>query len=358
MVDPDSLVRSPDTVGDLRSLYRDAEARAARMRLLIEAGRDLAAADAESLDEALASAARKAALFAGHAEGIVRLEGEAEGLTLIAPGPSERKVGVLTLVPRDARPPARDGEDEEALAMLGQLMAAAIDRVQRDEERDMLTALLRERERRLEAVIARLFSAQEDERRRVSRDLHDGVAQTAGALFRQLEAAKTGTSPETTARLAGMAQTLVRELRAAIANLRPTILDDLGLVAAVGSLADGLSGDGFEVEWVATGSSRWPALVETAFYRVAQEAVSNVRKHADGPCRVRIALEGEVETGRWRLVVRDWGRGLSKDAPGLVGDQVGLAIMRERMAALGGRLDLSEPPEGGVEVAAILATAP
>lgn len=352
---PNSLVRTPDTVGDLRALYRAAEARAARMRLLIEAGRDLAAADAETLTDALASAARKAALFSGHAEGAVTLGEDAAGFALIAPGSLERQVGSLTLVPHGTRAPVQDGEDADALSMLGQLMAAAIDRVQRDEERDQLLDLLRERERRLEAVIARLFSAQEDERRRVSRDLHDGVAQTAGALFRQLEAQTAGTSPEMTARLAGMAQTLVRELRAAIANLRPTVLDDLGLVAAVGSLAEALSQDGFDVEWRATGPDRWPALLETGFYRVAQEAVSNVRKHAGDRCRVRIEMEGSPEEGYWRLVVRDWGRGLAQGLSGGIGDRVGLAVMRERMTALGGSLDVTEPP-GGVQVSATLVT--
>jgi len=353
---PESLARPPDTVGDLRALYRAAEARAARMRLLIEAGRDLAAADAESLADALASAARKAALFSGHVEGVVTLADDAAGMALIAPGSLERRVGTLILVPHGMRTPAQDGEDAEALSMLGQLMAAAIDRVQRDDERDRLLGLLRERERRLEAVIARLFSAQEDERRRVSRDLHDGVAQTAGALFRQLEAETAGTSPATTARLAGMAQTLVRELRAAIANLRPTVLDDLGLVAAVGSLAETLSQDGFDVEWIATGPDRWPALLETAFYRVAQEAISNVRKHAGDPCRVRIEIEGSGKDGRWHRVVRDWGRGLGRDVAGGIGDRVGLAIMRERMAVLGGDLEMAQPSGGGVRVSATLVT--
>lgn len=350
-----SPLNGPDTVGELRALYRSAEARAARLRLLIEAGRDLGAADAETLEATLAAAARNAALFAGHADGMVVIGDDAQGLALVAPGRNERKVGALMLAsPAGDRGPL-DDDDADALAMLRQLMATAIDRVQREAERDRLLGLLQERERRLEAVVARLFSAQEEERGRVSRDLHDGVAQTAGALFRQLEAEKSGTSPQTTARLVIMAQGLVRELRAAIGNLRPTLLDDLGLAAAVASLADALSQEGFQVDLATTGPTRWPPVLETAFYRVAQEAITNIRKHAGGECRVRIEIDGEPEQGRWSLVVRDWGAGMVPGSSSMLGERIGLAVMRERMTVLGGRLDVSEPADGGgVEVSAAL----
>jgi hypothetical protein len=358
MADDRPLLRDPYSVGELRALYRAAEARAARLRLLIEAGRDLSAADAESLEPMLAAAARRAALFSGHTDGRVQLGPDAPGLPLVAPGAESRQVGGLILSRDGQAQTSLDQEDAEALAMLRQLMAAAIDRVARDLERDHLLALLRERERRLEGVVARLFSVQEEERRRVSRELHDGVAQTAGALFRQLEAHRAGANPETMARLAGTAQGLVRELRSAIADLRPTALDDLGLAAAVGSLADSLTQAGFAVSLQVKGPERWPPLLETAFFRVAQEALANVRQHAGGACRVDVRVRGEPDIGRWTVSVRDWGRGFAGAAPdpdaGGGGDHIGLEVMRERMAVIGGRLEVVSHSSGGVEVTAVL----
>lgn len=353
------ILRDLDTVAELRTLYRSAESRAARLRLLIEAGRDLSEADSDTLTAVLDAAAHKAALFAGYGAGTIALGADAEGVGLIAPGPEPRKVGGLALAPaaRDVGP--MEEEDREAFSMLCQLIASAIDRVGRDVERDHFLSLLRERERTLENVVARLFSAQEDERRRVSRDLHDGVAQTAGALFRQIEAQRAGASPEAVTRLAAMAQSLVRQLRSAIADLRPTALDDLGLGAAVAALAAVLSAEGFEVGLDASGPDRWPNGLETAFYRVAQEAMNNIYQHAGGPCRVRVELDGDPERCFWRLVVRDWGRGFGERTPSMGGgDNIGLEVMRERMIALGGRLEITHPPGGGVMVSATLEMKP
>jgi two-component system, NarL family, sensor kinase len=350
-------VHDPDTVSELRAHYRAAEARAARLRLLIEAGRDLSAANAQTLDALLASAGRRAALFCGCTDGYVTLGPDAPGLDLIAPGANSRKVGGLLLQPPGRAAQVVDLEDAEALGMLRQLMAAAIDRVGRDGERDHLLGLLRERERRLESLVARLFSAQEDERRRVSRELHDGVAQSAGALFRQIEAQKTGASPEAVAKLAGMAKGLMRELRAAIADMRPTALDDLGLIAAVTSLADSVSARGYDVELFTTGPDRWPSTLETAFFRVAQEALNNVVRHSGGPCRVNVGVRGDPKGGRWELVVRDWGVGFGEEPSGMSpGDHIGLEVMRERMIAIGGRLGITSPQGGGVEIVASLET--
>jgi signal transduction histidine kinase len=355
MYDDETTLREISSVAELRSLYRAAEARSARLRLLVEAGRDLAAADATSLADVLASAGRRAAMFAGAGDARIGFGPDAPGLALVAPGAAPRKVGGLMLAGSHAEVDAFDREDGEALTLLAQLMGAAIDRVGRDIERDQLLGLLRERERHLEGVVARLFSIEEEERRRISRDLHDSVAQTAGALFRQLEAKRSGATPECIDRLAGMAQGLVRELRAAIADLRPTALDDLGLAAAVAALADTLSGEGFDVAFRSSGPERWPALLETAFFRVTQEAINNVRHHAGGPCRVDIFLDAGADCGRWSLRVRDHGRGPgTRTARAPAKDHFGLEVMAERMTAIGGRLDLVAPPGGGFEVIALL----
>jgi len=339
----------PDTVAELRGLYRASEARAARLRLLVEAGRDLATATAATLDAVLAQSARRIALFVGCRDGEVTRDPRGDGIALVAPGPDGRRVGGLRLSDVARIDDVADREDREVLAMLAQLLAEAIDRVARDTERESLLAALRERERRLEYVVGRLFSAQEEERRRVSRELHDGVAQTATALFRQLDAAGDP-------RLAGIAREVVGELRAVIGGLRPTTLDDLGLRAAVSALAEALAAEGYDVAFEAEGPRRWPDVVETAFFRVAQEAFANVRKHAGGPCRVDVVLRGDADAGRWELRVRDRGRGTTpaelRRRAEADGERVGVAMMRERMAAIGGTLSVEACGDGGVAVAA------
>ncbi len=351
-----------DSVSALRDLYRASEARAARLRLLMEAGRDLAQADAASLESTLALSARRAALFAGCQEGVVILGEAGEGLPLIAPGPENRRVGVLRLTGDSAVADQVDPEDRGALTLLAQLIAAAIDRVAQDQAREDLLQMLRERERRLEHVVGRLFSAQEEERRRVSHDLHDGVAQTATALFRRLEAGRADGAPDpASAELAAIAKSLVQELRRVIGGLRPTALDDLGLCAAVSAMAESLRREGYEVSFTMEGPERWPPVMETAFFRVAQEAFANIRKHAGGPCLVDVRLLGNLERQHWELLVSDQGVGPAREGPmeaersPLEGEHIGLAVMRERMAAIGGRLELSNRRRRGFEVRAVAA---
>ena len=344
-----------ETVAELRDLYRAAEARAARLRLLSEAGRELGAARSETLAQVLDDCARRLAHFIGYAQGTVHLGPvTGRGLAIEAPGELPRQVGLLEVPGFTSLDSVRDREDREAVRMQLQLMGAAIDRFARDAERTGLLADLQERERRLEDLVARLFSAQEEERRRVSHELHDGVAQKATALFRMLES-----GAEDQARLAPIAKELVQELRGVIAGLRPTILDDLGLQAALGMLAANLRADGYDVsENIGSGRERWPTNLENAFYRVAQEALVNVRKHAGGPCRVELELGAEPAAGRWTLHVRDFGQGTGGSPPEAYrGEHIGIAVMRERMAAVGGRLHWSARPGGGLEVAAVVVPA-
>ena len=262
-------ISPPDTIIELRDLYRSAEARAARLRLLVETRRDLASASSEGLDPILQTSAKRAAYFAGYQGGSINFDAFGPGMPLQAPGAERRRVGTLFL---EAEPPTTemDQQDSEAFQLLCHLIATAIDRA--------------DRRRRLEQVVSRLFSAQEDERRRVSRDLHDGVAQTANAVFRRLELRseqETETAPEDL-ELAIMAKALVKELRQVIAGLRPTVLDDLGLAPALDALAQSLSTEGYEVAFTTKGVMPWPNTIATAFYRVGQEALTNIRKHAGG----------------------------------------------------------------------------
>lgn len=345
-----------DSVATLRDLYRASEARAARLRLLFEAGRDLALADPSGLDDVLAQSARRAALFAGYKEGEVIRGLHPGGIALRAPGSGGEQLGTLFMSGPIVEDGSGDPEDHKALELLAQLMATAIDRIRQETERETLLQVLRERERRLEQVVGSLFSAQEEERRRVAHELHDGVAQTASALFRQLEALEARQPELVTGGLVAAAKSLVSELRSVIAGLRPTILDDLGLVAAVGMLAEQLRTDGYSVSLVSVGPARWPPILESAFFRVAQEALSNITKHAGGPCDVDIRLEAASGAAPWRLRVRDHGAG-PPSGTGLAGaagpgKHIGLDVMRERMAALGGAFRFNAAPAGGAEVEA------
>jgi len=351
-----------ETVSALRALYRASEARAARLRLLMEAGRDLALADAETIDAVLKQSARRAALFAGHASGEIVTESGADGIALIAPGPDPRQIATLVMSGGDTQSAQLDEEDHGALLMLAQLAAAAIDRVDREAERNALLRLLQDREHRLELVVSRLFSAQEEERRAVSRDLHDGVAQTATALYRKLEAFEHSGGLQIPPDLSRIARSLVQELRSVIAGLRPPALDDLGLAAAVSALAHGLRTEGYDVAVETTGPDRWPPVLETAFFRIAQEAFANIRKHAGGTCRVEVALFGDPAGGRWRLLIRDHGSGFSPGGPSgptsADGERIGLEVMQERMTAVGGQLSVIAKPGGGVQIEALVEVQP
>ncbi|QJQ31290.1 histidine kinase [Sphingomonas lacunae] len=349
-----------ETVAELRNLYRAAEARAARLRLLSEAGRDLAGAEAAMMSERLEACVRRLAHFIGFPGGSIVRDPAAQGLAIHAPGEAERPVAVLVIPGFADLDDIADAEDRDAVRIHLHLLGAAIDRMDREAERSRLLDALQERERRLEFVVGRLFSAQEDERRRVSRELHDGVAQRATALFRLLEAGGHGGPAGSGAPLASIARDLVQELRELIAGLRPTILDDLGIGPAILALAAQLRAEGFVVvEDIDAGQSDWPPTVETALYRVAQEAMSNIRKHAGGPCRVEVSLHFNPASGIRRLRIRDFGNGaavmpVTDDAGRHIGIHIGIEVMRERMTAIGGQLVWQPQSDGGVEVLATL----
>lgn len=352
MISASSLLPAEiETVAELRELYRAAESRAARLRLLSAGGHALALAEPDTVWTVVQDCAERLAYFLGHARATVSADGP--GLAIPRPGQAEAVLGRIAIGSLTSLDDIADAEDREAARLLIELIGIALDRANREDERTRILAALREREARLEWLVGSIFSAQEDERRRVSQELHDGVAQTATALLRLLEGSSTSGAADLPgaerARLAGIARDLVRELRAIIGGLRPTLLDDLGLEAALRALGETLEQDGFAVTVTVPDTVLdWPAHAESALFRVAQEAVANIRKHAGGPCRVEIvvAAEGEIR----RLIVRDFGigpdRARSTAEPGGQGNHVGIAVMRERMAAIGGRLDWHASPTG------------
>jgi signal transduction histidine kinase len=215
------------------------------------------------------------------------------------------------------------------------------------------------RERRLQDLVRRLQVAQEEERRRVAYEIHDGLAQVAASAHQHLQtfadyhAPESASGREALGRTVDLVQRTVREARRLIAGLRPTVLDDFGLATAVRLEVEALRGEGCQVTYDEDlGDQRLPSQIETALFRVAQEALTNVRKHA-GRTRVAVTLGQHGET--IRLEVRDWGRGFgavgAHDRP-RPGERVGLLSMHERVALLRGHCTVTSQPDEGTQVIA------
>ena len=217
----------------------------------------------------------------------------------------------------------------------------------------------------------RLVATREEERRRLRRDLHDGIGPTLTGLALQLNAAHKlvmGDEPkdagEVLARLEQEAEDTIAEMRRLIYGLRPPALDDLGLIPSIrqqaqsqgmadlpiGTKSNERSGNRpvFSME-APEELPPLPAAVEVACYRIAQEALTNVARHARAKtCQVRLSVD-EV-AGALGLEVIDDGVGMLEDR--VAG--VGLSSMRERAEELGGTLAIEAKPEGGTSVLARL----
>jgi len=195
----------------------------------------------------------------------------------------------------------------------------------------------------------RLVMAREEERRRLRRDLHDGVGPQLAALTLRLEAARNrldgnAEMSDLLRDLAEQVRVIVGDIRRSVYGLRPPSLDELGLVAAVEEVAAqyGQSGLGVTVE-AETDLPAFPAAVEVAIFRIVQEALTNVARHANARhCTVRLSLDGNADTVR--LEVEDDGRGIGRGPS----TGVGLASMRERAEELGGRFAVGASESGTI----------
>ena len=212
------------------------------------------------------------------------------------------------------------------------------------------------RQRALASLVEQVIAAQEDERRRVAYDVHDGVAQLVVSAKQHLDTATdlwprdAQRAASETAIAADRLGRAIAETRRILAALRPVAVDAGGLAdAARQSLAEVARDTGWSVELVENlGAARLPPTVETAALRILQEALSNARKHA-GTTRIEVVLSRE--TDRVHLDVRDYGVGLAA-AGGVRG--LGLPSMRERARLLGGTCVVEAAPGGGTHVHAQL----
>jgi len=206
--------------------------------------------------------------------------------------------------------------------------------------------------RRLEAERRRSSSAalnaQEEERARVARDLHDQVNQSLTGVLLRLEAARAAAPPELAAELSEtstLAHQAMDELLAVARQLRPTALDDLGLKAAIAGQIEQLGQTGFEVGFDSEGDLGGLAPdTQLVIYRVSQEAIGNAIRHSEGS---RIAVSLRRLAGRVELSVADDGRGFSF-AEANTG--LGLGGMRERALLAGGDLATESRPGSGTTI--------
>lgn len=252
--------------------------------------------------------------------------------------------------------------DEHLVVALAAFAAAAIESaelVAAERERAAAIAELaaaRERERVGADLMARVIDAQEAERARVARDLHDDVGQALTSVLLGLRlvdgSVSAGGDAEAMRARIEEVRDLVADALGAVRRLafelRPTVLDDVGLVAALdrlmaetsarSGLSTGLELDGFE-----EGRRLAPEL-ETVIYRVVQEALTNVTRHA-GAARVTVRVRAEDDAVGGEIV--DDGSGFD---PAPVGTSLGLAGMRERASLAGGHLDVVSSPGAGTRV--------
>ena len=209
----------------------------------------------------------------------------------------------------------------------------------------MLERLEAERRRASSAAL----DAQEEERARIARDLHDEVNQSLTGLLLRLEAMREKAPPELAGALAEvrtLANQALQELLALARQLRPTALDDLGLKAALaGHVAAVGRQSGIETSFESEGDiASVPQDVQVVTYRVAQEALSNAVRHS-GAAHLNVRLERE--DGSVELSVADDGRGFTFEQ---ASRGLGLAGMRERALLVNGELQVESRPQVGTKV--------
>ena len=196
--------------------------------------------------------------------------------------------------------------------------------------------------------LRRVVAGQEIERRRLARGLHDETGQALTSILLGLRAVEEAQSGEQTREAAAQLRELVvdtlQDVRRLAVQLRPKALDDFGLVAALERLVETLSeatGIGIELE-AQLGDERLPTEVETALYRIVQEALTNIVKHAQAR-RASVLLVRRA--GTVKAVIEDDGDGFRVDE--VREDAVGLIGIRERVALHDGRLTVESSPESG-----------
>lgn len=209
----------------------------------------------------------------------------------------------------------------------------------------------------------KILMAQEEERKRLARELHDGIAQTIANVVLRAEIAERMMEKQQTdgmvaelAALKKQARSCMEEIRKMIFNLRPMALDDLGLVPLLRKFTQ----DFEEKEKIHTAfeivgkETRLPSTMEAAIYRLVQEAFQNVLKHAEA---THVDLQITFQNQMLKLVIQDNGKGFRVDAVQEKisdGTHFGLLGMKERVELLEGRLEIDSEPDEGTRVTMLI----
>ncbi|MDY0937031.1 sensor histidine kinase [Pseudomonas viridiflava] len=370
----------------IRTQYRQSQSRAARLRLLVDTGQELTQLPPEAMRQRVL---QRACAFVAMDHGLL-LEWNSDNVVTITAShgskerlnsmdkvadtlavgpqwldcPQDRLPSVLMLPLRGADEGAfgtlllansvginaPDNEDIESLQLLATLLAAHL-------ENNRLLEALVARERTMSELVHQLFTAQEDERKRMAYDLHDGLAQTLAGLHQRLQgfAGRCPDLPEPMSAdlqaILNLAQHCVGEGRQLISGLRPTVLDDFGLLQAVDKEADRLREAGIAVHWSSRSMVRLPSHLEIGLFRIAQEGINNVLKHS-GAGSVQLALD--ISDSNVSLLLEDNGRGFVTDqrSDGSGVQKLGLVAMQERASLMGGRLTCVSRPDCGTRLRA------
>ncbi len=252
--------------------------------------------------------------------------------------------------------PLRDDRGE----LVG-VIGAAIDitaRKRAEEERARLHAQVRASRERLQMLSRQLVEAQEEERRRIARELHDEIGQVLTAVRTNLQAIQLSPDPTTLGpRLGesiGIVERALQQVRDLSLDLRPSLLDDFGLVPALEWYVDRQAQrSGFEADFIADPAEmRFSSILETACFRVAQAALTNVVRHAQAK-HVRVELR-RTET-ELQLLVRDDGVGFDVSAAlerAAHAATLGLLAIQERVRLAGGQVEINAAPMQGTEIRA------
>jgi len=204
--------------------------------------------------------------------------------------------------------------------------------------------MLAERELELARMSKRLLGAQDEERRRIARGLHDGLIQSLAAIKLHLAPAKARLGEDDYREVTGIVDEAIRQTRTLAYSIRPPLLDDLGLVPSLDRLAASVGEEsGLAVRVESDVDGRLDREAEGLLYHVAREALENVVRHAKARrATIRISAEGA-----WvRLAIEDDGIGISPDGP----RGLGLRGIEERVTIAGGTVSLTSTPERGTIV--------
>jgi signal transduction histidine kinase len=217
---------------------------------------------------------------------------------------------------------------------------------------------------RLRVLSARVLSIQEEERGRISRDLHDDIGQSLTALkfglFRMAPAPGSGAALQH-AQCVALADATLARVRQLAYDMRPPELDELGLEEALRWLVErqrAVTGLAVKCHFNGLLARRLPPAIESACYRIAQEALSNATRHANA-ASILVAVEATPK--RLRLTVRDDGKGFDARAAGAAlkpTGGLGLIGMVERANLAGGRLTIEGEPGNGTMVRAVFRLEP